>query len=171
MKYKSTEIVLALSLLFHLQWFFGNLYEEILTPNSIVASIEIISAYNRYFAITEPYYYYIPLTQIGFFLVLFLAFFKTSFSPKIKTLLRRAAITSGAAIALTVYIVTQYNLKMFFGNVDRLGARIHLLYLEWAILNGLRVFLLGLTISFLYRTYRRFLIDVSNDTNDVIKQQ
>ncbi|MBW4691191.1 MAG: hypothetical protein KME27_05425 [Lyngbya sp. HA4199-MV5] len=170
MKHKSTEIVLALALLFHLQWFFGNLYEEILTPNNVVASIEQINAYNRYFAITKPYYYYIPFTQIGFLLVLFLAF-KTDLPSKIKSLVRRAAITSGAAIALTVYIVTQYNLKLFFGNVDRVGERIHLLYLEWAILNGFRVLLLGITIFFLYRTYRHFLIEFFNRTSSMNKQR
>ncbi|MBW4471959.1 MAG: hypothetical protein KME45_16355 [Stenomitos rutilans HA7619-LM2] len=163
MNHKRTEIVLTLSLLFHLQWFFGNLYEEILTPNSIVASVEQINAYNRFFAITEPYYYYIPLTQIGFCLIVLLALTKTSVPSRLKTLLHRAAFTSGSAIALTGYIVTQYNLKLFFGNVDRFGERLHLLYLEWAILNGVRLLLLGITIFFLYKVYRGFLIKQSHD--------
>lgn len=66
---KYVEGLLVLSLLFHLQWFFGNLYEEILTPNQIVASIEQINSYNKFFSITEPYYYYVPLTQLGTLIV------------------------------------------------------------------------------------------------------
>ncbi|HEY9627234.1 MAG TPA: hypothetical protein V6C84_08025 [Coleofasciculaceae cyanobacterium] len=165
MKNKSTEVVLVLALLFHLQWFFGNLYEEILTPNSIVASAEKINAYNSYFVITKPYYYYVPLTQIGFLGVLFLAFFKSGLSSQVSVLLRRAAVLSGMATVLTGYIVTQYNLKMFFGNVDHLQAKIHLLYLEWAILNGFRILLVGTTIFFLYQAYRMLLIQSSSSIN------
>lgn len=157
MKRKSTEILLALSLLFHLQWFFGNVYEEILTPNSIVASAQQLNSYNSYFSVTEPYYYYIPLTQIGFFLVMFLAFFNKGVPAELKPLLRRGALTSGAAIALTAYIVTQYNLKLFFGNVDHFGERIHRLYLEWAILNGVRIILVGGTSISLFQAYRALL--------------
>lgn len=153
---KHTEILLVLTLFFHLQGFFGNLYEEILTPNSIVATIEQINAYNRFPSITKPYYYYVPFTQIGVLIVFYLAVFG-GLPAKLQKLVRYAAAISGLTTALTVYIVTQYNLKMFFGDVDYLGERIHQLHLEWAILNGIRIILLGVTIFFLFKAYRNAL--------------
>ncbi len=157
-----TEILLFLSLLFHFQWFFGNLYEEVLTPNSIVASAAQINAYNRFFSVTEPYYYYIPLTQIGFLLTLYLAFVYKDLSLPFKKRVQRAAAASGLATGLTVYIVTQYNMRMFFGDVDRLGDRLHRLYFEWAVLNGLRLLFVGAALTFLCLAYRGLLLEASS---------
>lgn len=148
------EILLALTLLFHLQWFFGNLYEEILTPNQIVASVEQLNSYNKFFSITQPYYYYVPLTQIGTIMLLFLAFSRSIPQTEQKKLLRRAAFLSVLATALTVYIVTQYNLRMFFGEVNGFGEGIHRLYVKWAALNGVRIAIVGTTIWFLVKAYR-----------------
>lgn len=151
------EVLLGLTLLFHLQWFFGNVYEEILTPNQFVASIEQINSYNKFFSITEPYYYYVPLTQMGTIILVYLAFSHHVSQPDQKKLIRSAAITSILATALTIYIVTQYNLKMFFGDVNRFGEGIHRLYAEWAALNGLRIALVGITIWLLFKAYRNLL--------------
>jgi hypothetical protein len=38
--------------------------------------------------------------------------------------------------------------------IDHLGEQIHQLYLEWAILNGVRVLLAGTTSFFLFKAYR-----------------
>jgi hypothetical protein len=162
MKIKNLEILFILTLLFHLQWFFGNLYEQVLTPNAIVASIEQINAYNRFFTVTEPYFYYIPLTQIGTLLTIFLAFRlrAESFSGD----LRKSAVTTVLATFLTIYIVTQYNLKMFFGDVNHLGERVHELFFQWAVLNAVRILLLGITIIYLLRAYRSFLYKQFNST-------
>ena len=153
---KHIEILIFFSLLFHLQWLFGNLYEEILTPNSITATVEQLNAYNDFPSITEPYYYYIPLTQIGTLIVFYLAFF-SDLPSKLRKPLRFSAAASGLATALTVFIVTEYNMKMFFGDVTRFGEHVHQLYLEWAILNGLRIILIGAAIFFLFGTYRNSL--------------
>lgn len=154
---RHVEALLVLSLLFHLQWFFGNVYEEILTPNQFVASIEQINSYNRFFSITEPYYYYVPLSQIGTIILLYLAYSQSIVQPEQKKLLRRGAFTSVLATLLTIYIVTQYNLKMFFGDVDRFGERIHRLYMEWAALNGVRIALVGVTVWFIFKSYRHYI--------------
>lgn len=156
------EILLVITLLTHLQWFFGNLYEEILTPNSIVATTEQINAYNHFFSITEPYYYYVPSTQIGVLILFYLAF-SSKLPANLQKLLRFAAAFSGLNIFLTFYIVTQYNLKMFFGDVDRFGEGIHQLYLQWAILNGVRVLLSGIVIFFLFKAYRGLILYRNNN--------
>ena len=150
---KYIEILLTVTLLTNLQGFFGNLYEEILTPNSIVATTEQINAYNRFFSITEPYYYYVPLTQIGVLILFYLAVFG-NLPANLQKPVRIASVTSLLTLLLTVYIITQYNLKMFFGDVTHLGDRVHQLYLEWAILNGIRVTLSGAIIFYLFKAYR-----------------
>lgn len=155
---KKVDWILGISLLTQLQWLFGNVYEEILTPNSIVASIPQINAYNRFFRITEPYFYYVPLTQLGAFSILFLALW--SWTPDvIRSPLRKAAGAGCTAVALTVFIVTQYNLKMFFGTVDHLGAMVHQRYLEWALLNAVRVFLVATEVYFAWQAYRTLLMN------------
>lgn len=158
MKPRRTEILLVLALVFHLQWFFGNVYEEILTPNQIVATTEQVNAYNRFFSLTQPYFYYVPLTQIGFLITLFLAVRPGEVLRAQRRSLRLAAGASALATGLTAYIVTQYNLKMFFGPVDHLGDRIHQLYLEWALLNLARIVLTGAAIAFLFLAYRKALL-------------
>lgn len=157
-RHNRIELLLGAALLFHLLWFFGNLYEEVLIPNSIVASIAQINAYNQFFSVTEPYYYYVPLSQLGTLIAIFLAFAGDQPNPAFKRLVRWGAGASTLALLLTVYIVTQYNLKMFFGPVDHFGEPLlHQLYLEWGLLNALRILLTGTAGVFLFRAYRGFL--------------
>lgn len=149
------EVLLVLSLLFHLMWFSGNLYEQILTPNQIVASVEQISNYNNFFSITKPYYYYVPLTQIGTLITIYLAFFSGLRTELTRA--RFAALASISAFLLTIFIVTQYNLNIFLSDVSHLSDSISQLHIEWAVLNGIRIVLVGMAIIFLFRVYRRFI--------------
>jgi hypothetical protein len=153
---KRTEVALLLALLFHLQWMFGNIYEEILIPNSVVASTEALNNYNKFFSLTEPYYYYVPLTQIGTLIVCYAAIM-IPMPQAIKRLMRRAALASGLATALTIFIVTQYNLKMFFGDVSHFGDTINRLYLEWAVLNAFRILLVGTAVYFIFKGYQQIV--------------
>ncbi len=157
MKAKHLEWLLLAAIFFHLQWFFGNLYEAILAPNSIAASVSELNAYNRFFKKTAPYYYYVPLTQIGFLITFILCFAAKECFPGTIKKLRGAAVLSALATLLTAFIVTKYNLKMFFGEVDGLGPRIHQLHIEWAVLNGVRLMLVGGTVFLLTKAYRSVL--------------
>jgi hypothetical protein len=85
------EVLLGLALLTQLQWLFGNIYEEVLTPNSIAASTQALDAYNAFFRYTEPYYYYVPLTHLGCIAICILAMSR-SVPFAVKAPVRRAAV-------------------------------------------------------------------------------
>ena len=155
---KAREALLGFAILTQLQWLFGNIYEEILTPNSITASVASLNCYNAFFRITEPYYYYVPLTQLGWLCLVAVAF--SSGTPGgLRRLLRYAALFGSFAVALTIFIVVGYNMRMFFGPVARLGSAVHRLYLEWALLNALRIVLVGVECFLAIRAYRWLLIE------------
>lgn len=150
------ETILGFAILTQLQWLFGNVYEEILTPNSITASIQSLNCYNSFFRWTEPYFYYIPLTQLGCLTLVGMAF--SSRTPRaIRPLLAKAAVCGISALALTAFIVIHYNLRMFFGPVDHLGSAVHRLYLEWALFNALRIVMVGAECFFALQAYRLHL--------------
>lgn len=150
------EIVLGFALLTQLQWLFGNIYEEVLTPNSITASIASLNCYNAFFKWTEPYFYYIPLTQAGCLTLLWLAIWPKT-ERVLKPLLVRAAVFGSAALLLTAFIVIHYNVRMFFGSVDHLGSAVHRLYFEWAAFNAVRIVLVGCECAFAFKAYRLLL--------------
>lgn len=153
---RSLEILLGFALLTQLQWLFGNIYEEVLTPNSIAASIQALDAYNAFFRYTEPYYYYVPLTQLGCLAICSLAASR-SVPFAVKAPLKRAAFFGAMALSATAFIVIHYNLRMFFGSVDYLGASVHRRYLEWAIWNAVRIVFVACEVLFCIRAYRLVL--------------
>lgn len=56
-------------------WFFGTLYEEVvLMPHWLVAPLDVIQAYNRYYAVVIQYHYYVPLTQLAVLVLVGLRF-------------------------------------------------------------------------------------------------
>ena len=165
-KLRNLEVFLGLALLTQLQWLFGNIYEEVLIPNSIAASIPALNAYNAFFQYTKPYHYYIPFTQLGFVVILILAL-SGSVPSSVKALLSRAAVFGATGILLTAFIVIRYNLRMFFGPVDSLGALVHRRYLEWAICNAIRISLVGCEVFFCIRAYRSLLLLNSSHSQDL----
>src|SRR3954451_14563166 len=98
------EALLGCALLTQLQWLFGNLYEEILTPNSIAASTQALDAYNAFFRYTEPYYYYVPLTHLGCIAICISAISR-GIPVAVKAPLRRAAVFGVMAMSVTAFIV------------------------------------------------------------------
>lgn len=156
-KSRHLEVLLGCALLTQLQWLFGNIYEEVLIPNSIAASIPALNAYNAFFRYTEPYHYYVPLTQFGCIVIWILAMSGSVPSP-VKAHLTHAAVAGAMAMSATAFIVIHYNLRMFFGSVDSLGASVHRRYLEWAIWNAIRIVLVGCEVFFAIRAYRFLLI-------------
>lgn len=151
------EVWLGFALLTQLQWLFGNIYEEVLTPNSITASIEALDAYNAFFRYTEPYYYYVPLTHLGCIAICIMATSR-SVPLAVKSPLMRAAAFGVMALCATAFIVIHYNLRMFFGSVDYLGASVHRRYMEWAIWNAIRIVFVAFEVVFCIRAYRSLVL-------------
>jgi hypothetical protein len=145
MQNKTFNRILGFSLFFLAHWFFGNLYEEIvLAPNQLTSSYKALLAWQGYFTITNQIYYYVPFTQLAVVGVCFL-YFKTS-NAKEKGRLRKAGIYGIGAIIVTALIVTQLNLKLFFGDLDRHKENLYLLSVVWLFGNAIRIVLIGFSL-------------------------
>jgi hypothetical protein len=150
MKNKNVLWLLALAGL--AQWFFGNLYEQIvLAPNNLVDTYAQLKRWHGYFIVTNPIYYYVPFTQLAVCAVWYLYF--TQKSAEIKKRLFRASLCGLLALALTAVIVTQLNLKVFFGDLDPIKAQLYGLSLTWMIANGVRLVLVGATLGYTFKSY------------------
>lgn len=152
MQNKTFDRLLAFSLFFLAHWFFGNLYEEIvLAPNQLTNSYEALKSWQGYFTITNQIYYYVPFTQTAVFVVCYLYF--QAKNPTEKSLLKKASIFGLLSITLTAVIVTQLNLKLFFGNIDEYKEEIFSLSVIWLIGNAIRIYFVGSSLYFTFRIY------------------
>lgn len=135
-------------------WFFGNLYEAIvLAPNMIVNSAVQLQRWQEYFTVTNQIYYYVPFTQISVFIIIILFF--TNRLSAIKYDLRMASILGVLSLLLTIYIVTQLNLSLFFGDLNKVSNRLNFMAWQWNIMNAMRVVLVGTTLTFAFKAYEK----------------
>lgn len=146
--------LLLFSLFFLAHWFFGNLYEQIvLAPNQLTNSYEALKNWQGYFTVSNQIYYYVPFTQIAVFVVCYL-YFKTKDNRE-KILLKKASIFGLLSIIITVVIITQLNLKLFFGDLNKYKEQVYDLSVIWLFGNGVRLYLVG---SSLYYTFKAYLL-------------
>jgi len=154
MQRKTFNTLLIFSLFFLAHWFFGNLYEQIvLAPNQLTNSYEALKNWQGYFTVSNQIYYYVPFTQMAVFVVCYL-YIRTKDNRQ-KALLKKASIFGLLSILITVFIVTQLNLKLFFGDLDKYKEQVYNLSVIWLLGNGIRLYLVG---SSLYYTFRVYLL-------------
>jgi len=135
-------------------WFFGNLYEGVvITPNLLVDPVKKIYNWQGFFTITNPIFFYIPLAPMAV-LAAFVLYFKTSKETAIlKRHLGAAIVFLTFALGLGIFIITQINLRLFFGNIEKLSAEIYKLSVLWNLLNIVRVILLAFVIYHVFNAY------------------
>lgn len=144
--------LLLFALFFLAYWFFGNLYEEIvLAPNNITNSYDALVCWQDFFQVTNQIHYYVPFTQIAVFVVWFLYFKSTN--KELRRQLKKASLFGLASIAITVYMVTQLNLKLFFGDLEAYKEQLYLLSIIWIIVNFIRICLVGAALYFVFKSY------------------
>lgn len=152
MQSKTFDRLLLFSLIFLAHWFFGNLYEEIvLAPNQLTDSYGALKSWQGYFTITNQIYYYVPFTQLAVLAVCYLYFRSTD--QYVKSLLRKASIFGLLAVAITVVIVTQLNVKLFFGDLNQYKKEIFTLSVIWLMGNAIRLYLVGGSLYFVFKAY------------------
>ncbi len=152
MKNKTFDRFLFFALFFIAYAFFGNLYEEIvLIPNHFTNPSVVLAAYHRYFVLSNPTYYFVPITQIAIVVVVVL-FFKSQ-EGKQKKLLKKAVIFCLLSVVVTGFIVTQINLKLFSPQFIQQTEMLYTLSIMWLIGNTLRMILVGGALYFLLQTY------------------
>ncbi|MGV0582770.1 anthrone oxygenase family protein [Mycobacteroides chelonae] len=129
-------------------WFFGNLYEAVLIgPNIAGDTKEQLRAFQQFTVVTNPVYYYIPLTQIAA-VTLIVWFVRTSWRAPEKRSLFIASAAEIAAVALSIYIIVKLNMTLFFGSLGETPDELHRLALQWNLLNLVRVGVTALALVF-----------------------
>lgn len=152
MPHKTFDRLLLISLFFMTQWFFGNVYEEIvMVPNHLGDTYKTLTGYVTYFHTSNPVFYFVPFTQLAVLVVIFL-YFKCD-DPIPKNLLKKASVYGILAIILTAVIVTQINIKIFSANFGDYKDQLYTLSVFWLIGNALRIFLVGTSIYYAGKVY------------------
>jgi hypothetical protein len=152
MKPKAFNLLLVFALFFIAYWFFGNLYEQIvMIPNQLVDSYETMKAYQAYFKVSNPIFYFVPLTQLAVIVTWILHF--RAIDENQKRLLKKASIFGLLSLLLTAIIVTQINLKLFSADLELIKDQLYTLSLWWLIGNAVRIYLVGSTLYYLLKVY------------------
>lgn len=129
-------------------WFFGNLYEAVVIgPNIAGDTKEQLRAFQQFTVVTNPVYYYIPLTQIAA-VTLIAWFVRTPWGAPEKRSLFIASLAEIAAVALSIYIIVKLNMTLFFGSLGETPDELHRLALQWNLLNLIRVGVTALALVF-----------------------
>ena len=129
-------------------WFFGNLYEAVVIgPNIAGDTKEQLRAFQQFTVVTNPVYYYIPLTQIAA-VTLIVWFVRTPWRAPEKRSLFIASAAEIAAVALSIYIIVKLNMTLFFGSLGETPHELHRLALQWNLLNLVRVGVTALALVF-----------------------
>lgn len=152
MKEKTIDRLLLFALFFTAYWFFGNLYEEIvLVPNQLVVeSFEILTCWQSYFSVTDQAYYYIPGMLVAV-MCTYVVFFKCKDRVQ-RTWIKKACLFSTLATALTIVIVNEINEKMFHDDLSRYKDHLQFYAAIWLIGNGVRLYLVGSSMYYLFKT-------------------
>jgi len=139
--------------------FFGNLYEYVVfIPNLIgLGGMKGLMAFRAFFVFSNPVYFYIPLGMIGF-VSTFIAYAQIrGRSTKLNKWLKNGTVFGVITILLTVIIVTQFNLKLFFGvfpiNYSNLPMTLFIYY----VIAFIRLIFDGLTLYRVFRAYNLFI--------------
>lgn len=147
-------------------WFSGNLYEGLaLAPNQLANTVAQLEAWNGYFTVTNPIYYFVPITHLAVIVLWGLTIKGRIRDEKWNRQLVVASLLTLLAEVLTVYIVLELNLSLFFGK-ELAPEAIGKVY-QWNALNAVRVGLVFWSSVLVGRDYleKRFLLPLRDTTS------
>ena len=152
------QILLAVSIVGFAHWFFGNLYEAfVLTPNLLGLGAEGLQLWRQFFKFSDPIYYFLPWNPLSI-LIVFAALIVGRQSPtKQRKWLIQAAFFALCTGLLTAYIITQFNLKLYFGPLSQDKVWLESQQRLSALFS---LFRLGCEVATLYFTLRAYLFSL-----------
>ena len=120
MKTKLFKNLLLFSLFGIALYFFGILYEGVVYgPKLMDVSMERMLFWKNFTSVISPIIYYVPWVYLAT-LALIVLYFKTpKEKAELKNKLQWASILQIVSLALTIYILTQINFKLRFGNLEK----------------------------------------------------
>jgi hypothetical protein len=138
--------LLALALLGIAQWFFGNLYEAVVTAPNWRVGFEYEAMTGRSQHADRAIWYYAPSTWVSIILLWAAASLGSRPVPGARAWLAMASVFSLAAVVLSIYIITRLNSRLFLNGPAQEIDSVRPLVERWQLLNGVRVFIVGLAL-------------------------
>jgi len=133
--------------------FFGMLYEGVVTiPKMLDTSMQRMLFWKNFYAVVNPITYYIPLTPLAT-ITLVVLYFVTPKEKDIKKRLGAAGALQIIVLAMTFYIVTQINLKLYFSDLEKYADVIPGKVLLINILSVVRLALGAIALIFVFRAH------------------
>ena len=154
MKSKLFNNLLLFSLFGIALGFFGILYEGVVYgPKLLDVSMERMLFWKNFTSVISPIIYYVPWVYLAT-LALIVLYFKTpKEKAELKNKLQWASILQIVSLALTIYILTQINFKLRFGNLEKYADTIPGKVILFNILSVIRVALAATGLAFIFKAY------------------
>ena len=134
--------------------FFGILYEGVVYgPKLLDVSMERMLFWKNFTSVISPIIYYVPLVYLATITLVVLYFKTPKEKEELKKRLRLASIFQIASLALTIYILTQINFKLRFGNLEKYADTIPGKVVLFNILSVFRVALAAIGLTFIFKAY------------------
>ena len=139
--------------------FFGFLYEEIdFIPNYFINPLNAKIHWNQFHVYTNPAHYHIIPSIVAIICLIALWFYNQNFSIVQTKKLKIVSINTVLINCITGIAVLFINNKLFFDEPVNNSQILILLAVTWAILNMMRLILLGLNIIYLMKFFQINLV-------------
>jgi hypothetical protein len=164
MKTRLFNSLLLFSLFGIALYFFGILYEGVVYgPKFLDTSMERMLFWKNFTSVISPVIYYVPWVYLATIIILVLYFITPKEKTALKKRLKHASIFQVISLGLTIYILSQINFKMSFGNLEKYAATIPGKVILFNILSVLRLVLAAISLSCLFKAYIKVSIDRSTN--------
>jgi len=134
--------------------FFGVLYEGLVYgPKFLDTSMERMLFWKNFTTVISPIIYYVPWVYLATIVAIVMYFKVPKENPELKKHLRMASIFQVASLALTIYILTQINFKMSFGNLEKYADAIPGKVILFNFLSVIRVAVSAIALTAVFKAY------------------
>lgn len=154
MKNKLFNNLLLFSLFGIALGFFGILYEgSVYGPKMLDDSKIRMLFWKDFYMVITPLVYYIPLVPLATVTLVILYFNTPKENAELKSRLKIGGLFQIGSLILTLYIIKQLNLKLYFSNIDKYGSVIPAKAILFNILSVCRVALTTIALITVFRAY------------------
>lgn len=154
MKSKLFNNLLLFSLFGIALGFFGILYEGVVYgPKFLDVSMERMLFWKSFTSVISPIVYYVPWVYLATIVLVVLYFRTAKEKADIKKRLKWASIFQIASLALTIYILTQINFKLSFGNLEKYGDAIPGKVILFNVLSVFRIAFGAIGLTYIFKAY------------------
>jgi hypothetical protein len=134
--------------------FFGILYEGVVYgPKFLDVSMERMLFWRNFTSIISPVIYYVPWVYLATIALVVLYFKTPKEKGELKKRLKLASIFQIASLVLTIYILTQINFKMSYGNLEKYADAIPGKAILFNILSVFRITFCAIGLCYIFKAY------------------